>query len=80
MSYWCDALKENSDDFFIVRSFSDDSDIIILVLTYLCNERQRVSIDSGYSTNQNLYWMKIISFSEVEASSLILFDALTSSN
>ena len=73
-----DALKENSNGYIILRSASGDTDILVLAVAHLYNEKQRVYIDSGCSsTSRKVYWMEDTVMSEDEINSLISFHALT---
>ena len=72
-----DALKENSNGSIIVRSASDKTDILVLAVVYLYNEKQRAYIDSGRRTSRKVYWMKDIVLPEDEVNSLMPLHVLT---
>ena len=75
-----DTLKEYSNGSIILRSASGDTDIFVLAVAHLYNEKQRVYIDSGRSTSRKVYWMEDIVMSEDEVNSLISFYAFTSND
>ena len=71
------ALKENSNDSIIFRSASDETDILVLAVAHLFNQKRRAYIDSGRSTSGKVYWMNDIVLSEDEVNCLITFHTLT---
>ena len=72
-----DPLKENSNGSIILRSASGDTDILVLAVAHLYNQKQRVYIDSECSTSRKVYWMNDIVMSEDEVNSLIPFHPFT---
>ena len=70
-------MKENSNGSIILRSASGDTNILVLAVARLYNEKQRVYIDSRCSTSRKVYWAKDIVMSEVEVNPLIPFHVLT---
>ena len=70
-------MKENSNGSIILRSASGDTNILVLAVDRLYNEKQRVYIDSRCSTSRKVYWAKDIVMSEVEVNPLIPFHVLT---
>ena len=72
-----DALKENSNDSVILRSASGETDILVLAVVHLFNQKRRAYIDSGRSASRKVYWMNDIVLSEDEVNRLVPFHALT---
>ena len=72
-----DALKENSNGSIILRSASGNTDILVVAVGDLYNQKQRVYIGSGHSTSRKVYWMNDIVMSEDEVNFLIPVHALT---
>ena len=72
-----DALKENSNDSVILRSASGETDILVLAVVHLFNQKRRAYIDSGRSASRKVYWMNDIVLSEDEVNCLVPFHALT---
>ena len=70
-------MKENSNGSIILRSASGNTDILVVAVADLYNQKQRVYIGSGCSTSRKVYWMNDIVMSEDEVNFLIPVHALT---
>ena len=70
-------LKQSDNHNVIIRSHSGDTDIIIICLSLLVNEKDRVIIDSGCGKSRKLIYLGGVDLSPARCSALIGLHAFT---